>query len=451
MSPCVSLYSSLRIALLLVTNVAAAVSSINRTNAPRHIFFMKAPTSSPLPNCTWSMVQQDPLSFSQRNMQDMLNALNITDDYPQNPMMKVGLTFQWELLDCFLSPHTCTTAQVQTGILNFLNAAVAIQTPVEITLDPIQFYYASNLWNWYDPKQPGYDPANIANVEWTGWSVKNATMISWRNWGSQFRLPTPQPNIASEQFISQTQTILFAVMTTIKTWYKKQTVENQQLLVGIKLGEEVDIGANFYFYPHGNEIYEHHNKSTDPEYGHDWSQGIAGGLQAQGYNMLQTLNIRAGGGPPTRHEITMGVRHYFTKIIKACTNAWPELQHNHLLVTHGGLVGDPLLIEWNSPMVEPAIPGYSSYDGPGKPMGQPGLKHALDSYAYSNNTFVIAEAACFECKTKEQWINYFTTVFNNPYGKVKYMRYYNIDPFLSAPGSLEGLREFVEGYSPGLK
>jgi hypothetical protein len=82
-------------------------------------------------------------------------------------------------------------------------------------------------------------------------------------------------------------------------------------------------------------------------------------------------------------------------------------------------------------------------------MGQPGLKHALDSYAYSNNTFVIAEAACFECKTKGQWIDYFTTVFNNPYGKVKYMRYYNIDPFVSAPGSLEGLRGFVEGYNGG--
>ena len=85
------------------------------------------------------MVQQDPSSFSQRNMQDMLNALNITDDYPQNPTMKVGLTFQWELLDCFLSPHTCTAAQIQTGILNFLNAAVAIQTPVEITLDRLPY------------------------------------------------------------------------------------------------------------------------------------------------------------------------------------------------------------------------------------------------------------------------------------------------------------------------
>ena len=66
--------------------------------------------------------------------------------------IRVGLTYQWEMLDCFLSPHTCTTAQTVQGVTNFLNAAKPkeTRTPVQITLDTVQFWYASNLWNWFD-------------------------------------------------------------------------------------------------------------------------------------------------------------------------------------------------------------------------------------------------------------------------------------------------------------
>lgn len=31
-----------------------------------------------------------------------------------------------------------------------------------------------DLWNWFDPSKPGYDPANKANVEWFGWNGQPA-------------------------------------------------------------------------------------------------------------------------------------------------------------------------------------------------------------------------------------------------------------------------------------
>lgn len=31
----------------------------------------------------------------------------------------VGFTFQWEMLDCFLSPHTCTTNQTVSNSFSF--------------------------------------------------------------------------------------------------------------------------------------------------------------------------------------------------------------------------------------------------------------------------------------------------------------------------------------------
>ena len=208
---------------------------------------------------------------------------------------RVGLTYQWEMLDCFLSPHTCNTSQTVEGVVNFLNAAKNTRTPVQITLDTAQFWYASDLWNFFDPSQPGYDPANVANVEWTGWSSDSATMISWRNWGSQFRMPTPQPNLASPLLLQKLSKVLISVVGSIKQWYNDQTPEVQELLVDIKLGEEVDVGANFYYYPNGNQIWKDHPKNTsfDPDFskfGPKWSKGLSGGLPALGYNMVTTIN-----------------------------------------------------------------------------------------------------------------------------------------------------------------
>ena len=84
----------------------------------------------------------------------------------------------------------------------------------------------------------------------------------------------------------------------------------QELLVSVKLGEEVDIGANFYYYPNGNEIVKQYPKDTshDPKSGPDWSKGIAGGLQPQGYNVLRTLGIRSAGGPPTEAAMNFSER-----------------------------------------------------------------------------------------------------------------------------------------------
>lgn len=342
--------------------------------------------------------------------------------------MAVGLTFQWEMLDCFLSPHTCNTSQTVAGITNFLDAAVSCQVPVQITLDTVQFYYETLLWNWFDPHQAGYDPKNTAHVEWTGWTNSTATMIAWRNWGSQFRMPTAQPNLASPRLIAQTQAALRTVVCAIRLWYDAQTPANRRLLVGIKLGEEVDVGVNYYYYPNGNEIYRKSPNSSadDPDFkksGPKWTKGLSGGLPAMGYNMLRTMGLRSAGGPPTRDEITAGVQYYFAAIIAACVQAWPALntsEFHGFLAAHGGAVSDPLMIKWDSPMVHPALPAYSVYFGPaslnvsGGPVGQPGLRAALQAYTPSSMEFAVGEWYCMGCSTAQEWELAFTRVFHNP-------------------------------------
>ena len=44
--------------------------------------------------------------------------------------------------------------------------------------------------------------------------------------------------------------------------------------------QQVDVGANFYYYPGGND-YRGRDPSKDPKYGPQWGKGLSGGLPAQ--------------------------------------------------------------------------------------------------------------------------------------------------------------------------
>ncbi len=47
-----------------------------------------------------------------------------------------------------------------------------------------------DLWNWFDPAKPGYNPNNRANVEWFGWNGPVA-QVRYLNWGAPERMAPP--------------------------------------------------------------------------------------------------------------------------------------------------------------------------------------------------------------------------------------------------------------------
>lgn len=409
---------------------------------------MKSPTAAtPVGGYRWN--QDNPGSFSPESVQAALAALNLTaeDATRSGAPIHVGFTFQFELLDCFLSPHTCNATTAAQAVRAFLNAAARdVGVPVAVTLDTYQFWYGSGLWNWFDPEQPGYDPSNTANVEWTGWTNDSATLISWRNWGSQFRMPTPQPNIASPALLNAVSSAVRAVVSVIRTWWEEQDAATRSRLVGVKICEELDVGANYYYYTDGNEFWRNGSKaSDDPKHGPDWSVGLSGGLPALGYNALQTLGIRTSGNAPTRGELSRAVQNYFRAAIDAAVEAWPLLTEQEMLVAHAGLVRDPLLLEWSSPMVAPALPAYSFYTGPGKALGQPGLAEALDAYDPVQKRFVAGEFFCFACSTEDQWLEVLHSLFNTTgFGRVRYGSVYNLDAFLAkGPSAVRALKSLL--------
>jgi hypothetical protein len=54
----------------------------------------------------------------------------------------------------------------------------------------IEWSNRPDLWNWFDPKKPGYNPDNRRNVEWFGWDGPPAR-ARYLNWGEAQRMPPP--------------------------------------------------------------------------------------------------------------------------------------------------------------------------------------------------------------------------------------------------------------------
>ena len=58
-----------------------------------------------------------------------------------------------------------------------------------------------DLWNWFDPDKPGYDPKNKLNVEWHDWEGP-PNKVRYLNWGELERLP-PHLAFTSEEVRSE--------------------------------------------------------------------------------------------------------------------------------------------------------------------------------------------------------------------------------------------------------
>jgi hypothetical protein len=124
-----------------------------------------------------------PRTFTQESISTMLAALNNTRGGDRR---QLAFSFDfWTLYDANVSV-----------MLESLDALLALalnnDLPLSLSIDATQWWqFRPDLWNWYNSSAPGYDAANVANVEWAGPTVADATSISWRNWGYVRRVPGP--------------------------------------------------------------------------------------------------------------------------------------------------------------------------------------------------------------------------------------------------------------------
>ncbi len=314
---------------------------------PQYIFFNRAPHQAG--EASWDHLI--PARFTPQSCRDVVDGIGT----PGNDRLRIGVSFVFSILEGDLP----TIAQ---SLSNLLAAAQASDVPVLITLDGQNWWQRRpDLWNWWDPGLPGFNPENRLNVEWTGWGPEHAVKIGWRNWGTQHRV-RPAPNLASPRFLAEHWKAYDILIPIILRWQEQLPAKQKYLFGGVKLGWEASINVNAYYHDDGNRLFEESpvDTSKDPTR-HDPRQGWTfGHKQPLGYAAVATSGIRKSG-TLTREDIEQVVHEYLAKL---CREAVRRGLPRDMLFTHQGGTFAPWdkHMDFRPAINDDSIPGWSFYE-----------------------------------------------------------------------------------------
>lgn len=213
--------------------------------------------------------------------------------------------------------------KIEETARRLLTLSEKYDVPVQFTLEGRDWWgHRPDLWNWWDPTKPGYDPKNRENVEWTGWGPEHAVKIAWRNWGHQIRV-LPPPNLLAPRFRAADGAGLLRLARLIKAWADHLPTGRRYLFPGVRAGSEVSIGVNAYHYPGGNTYQERWptDPSHDPTTGLDKKKDFAGGLPPLGYAALASEGRKRPGEPITLVDQERLTADYLRFIASVCRKA----------------------------------------------------------------------------------------------------------------------------------
>lgn len=247
-------------------------------------------------------------------------------------------------------------AKTMAALRRFLEAAEATNTPVTVKLDGEQWWGARpDLWNWWDPDRPGYDPENVHNVEWTDWHPDHAVKIGWRDWGRQLRVD-PAPNLMSPAYQAACREAVEPLLNLIYEWWQELPTAKKDLFVGVEVGWESAIGVNNYYYEDGNSLLEA-DPADDPSLKADRKGDlVARGRVPLGHAAVMTAGLARGGELRYRDLVEVVRRHLEYQSRLAHEAGFPREK----VFTHGwgNEDGEPL---YDAVLNEYACPGWSSY------------------------------------------------------------------------------------------
>jgi hypothetical protein len=331
---------------------------------PRYVFINKAP------GIEWNAGVAE--TFTRAGFDEIANTLAVT---PRDDL-RLGVSFVFDFLRYDLNAVT-------ESLERFLALSEESAVPVLVNLDGMNWWEARpDLWNWWDPALPGFDPGNRENVEWTDWGSDHAVKIGWRNWGSQIRV-LPMMNMASPRVIAAHQEALGRLLPIIAAWHANLPKDRKWLLGGVKLGHEASVSVNAFYYPGGNDLLAL-PEAHDPVSGRDNTQGWHGGTQPLGYAAAFTGGIKTSG-ELTREDIGRLVHDYLALL---CAEAEAAGLPRESVYTHQGGTYDPWdkNLPWSPAINAHSLPGYSLYGV--DPAQTSGLTEALDA---SNGRWAAAE------------------------------------------------------------
>ena len=286
--------------------------------------------------------------------------------------------------------------------------------PIVIQLDGEQWWgNRPDLWNWWDPARPGYDPQNRENVEWSQWGPEHAVKIAWRNWGRQIRV-LPPPNFMSPSYRKACHDEMRVLVPLILQWWRELPKEKAHLLIGIKLGWESAIGVNSFYYPNGNALLDRPSKE-DPKTGLKANQVPDRGVTAIGYAAVTTAGLARSGELQEAHLAEVVRRHLDDLCALAAELGVPREK----LFTHvAGWKDEELLYDAGTNKY--SCPGWSFYKYASDPTRDKGVQRALSR---SDAPYWAAVEWLMRGKDSKAWSNAIERTLSDP--KCRYLCIYN--------------------------
>jgi hypothetical protein len=345
--------------------------------------------------------------------------------------IQTGISY---IFSCFRTPPDTTLAALRT----FLATAEQTNTPVLVQIDTEHWWQARpDLWNWWDPNKPGFDPGNRENVEWTDWSPETAVKIAWRNWGRQIRV-LPPPNLASPRYAAACRQEIQRLVPVVMDWHAQLPQHKKHLLIGIKLGHETSIGVNAYHYPSGNDLLDQ-PVSEDPVRGLDSSDVLSRGMAQMGYAALKSSGIRSDG-VPTEGELRDVAQRYLEMLCREAAEAGVPRER---LFAHGAGWKEGELI-YDVPVNPYACPGWSFYNHAADPRKDSGVQRNL---AQSDAPYWAATEWLLQgTRATNAWRDALTHILSDP--RCRYVCIFNWEGIRSNETVQEAITDLVEDSRP---
>ena len=319
------------------------------------------------------------------------------------------------------------------NLRRFLQLAQDTDTPVVVQLDGENWLGGRpDLWNWWDPAKPGYDPANASNVEWTGWGPEYAVKIGWRNWGRQIRV-LPAPNLMSPRYREACHAEQEALAPIILEWWRGLPESKQDLFVGVKVGWESSIGVSAWYFPGGNDLLDR-PASEDPKHGLDHDNLPSRGVATLGYAAAFTSGVRREGELTEEDQAEVVRRHLADLCHQLAALGVPRDK----LFTHvaGWKEGELLYQAGVNP---DSCPGWSFYKHAADPKQDIGVQEALKK---SDAPYWAAVEWLFQKSPQtEPWRNALEATLADP--RCRYLNIYNWDKIRDSDSVLEAIRRTV--------
>ena len=387
-------------------------------DSPQGIFINRAPSVA------WH--QRRPEEIDASLFRAVLEGVGVRGD--ASARRQLGLSF---ILSYLNGDRAVLTETVQ----RLLSLSEQLDVPLLLALDGQNWWDGRpDLWNWWDPKQPGFDPRNVENVEWTDPGPEHAVKVCWRNWGRQLRV-RPAPNLMSPRFREASRVELEHFAALIKAWAHKLPASKRRLFPGIKIGWEASIGINAFHYPNGNHYFETSpdDESADPKYGHDMKKDFAAGLVPLGYSALASEALK-----PKNHRVTLAdheriVANYLQFLATTCRGVGYAPDQ---LFLHSGGQYAPWELHYSHkvPITPDGVPGYSLYNKTADEAGDLGT--SLEAAGRSD--WCVAEWLT-HAKTADGWKTDLNRSLN--FRHCRSLTIYNWENVSTQPHAVEGIRQ----------